>query len=522
MRAGQTIARAGSSFATWILAAFLFLSPVCSVLIASQSQEIEGLLNDLLLSFSDDQRCVAARRLGKLKEKRAVPLLIKFLNHADNKVRTASAEALGEIGDSSAVEPLLAATNAPLEVRRQIILALGNLKDSRAVPFLTGCLADQDVLLTLIATTALSRLGSSAVDPLLVCLTNINPQVRYGAAAALGKIGDKRALNPLIAHLQDEVESVTWSSARALGDIGDDAAVRPLVRCLEVYDRQLRGDAARSLEKLHYKPATPSAEVTYLLALGKITVESQLSKAGLEPLLDRLEASDGLNDLGVVKALGTLADPAATAPLLFYLERINRRNHDHLSKIDELRLTTEWALTRIGPPAVQELLNHLITGDSRTRSSIVRALGNIGDPSVTNALVAALPDWDVGPTIYSTLVLFHWQPRSEREVLYQKIYRRDTAGLEEDWFQTKRVLLEDIKLGHVEHSIRTFIAIGKEEGITDLTQVLQNHGNKQLAEAYLNCGHPKLRQAAERWAAEHSYTIYTNPGNPGTKWGSWH
>jgi HEAT repeat protein len=47
-------------------------------------------------------------------------------------------------------------------------------------------------------------------------------------AAALGEIGDNRAVEPLISHLKDSDSYVRYETAQALGMIGDMRALQPL------------------------------------------------------------------------------------------------------------------------------------------------------------------------------------------------------------------------------------------------------------------------------------------------------
>lgn len=70
------------------------------------------------------------------------------------------------------------------------------------------------------AARALGAIGSTAaVEPLLQALRSANRDVRRNAALALGRIRDPRATDPLIAALRDEDALVREQAARALGRI---------------------------------------------------------------------------------------------------------------------------------------------------------------------------------------------------------------------------------------------------------------------------------------------------------------
>jgi len=71
--------------------------------------------------------------------------------------------------------------------------------------------------------------------------------VRWSAAWALEKIGDRRAVPALIAALQGADDNLRSSAARGLGRIGDPRAVEPLVVALSDVDSHVRRDAAAAL-----------------------------------------------------------------------------------------------------------------------------------------------------------------------------------------------------------------------------------------------------------------------------------
>src|SRR5262249_33521821 len=82
---------------------------------------------------------------GAAKAASTAPLLAKFLENADAKVRSAASAALGNIGGSAArdvVTPLLAAKK--LETRRAAIATVGLLKDKSALPKLLELAAKPD------------------------------------------------------------------------------------------------------------------------------------------------------------------------------------------------------------------------------------------------------------------------------------------------------------------------------------------------------------------------------------------
>jgi HEAT repeats len=159
---------------------------------------------------------VAVRMLG-LCGKRAVPELLQV---ARAGVYEISAEkALGEVG-KPAVDPLLAALKDKSEdVRKSSAVALGYIGDSRAMGPLVNRLRDteESVLVRFVASRALGKLGKPAVKPLLKLLKNSKePYVRSQATQALGLTGAPEAVEILEKLLSDKDKDVVRQARHAL------------------------------------------------------------------------------------------------------------------------------------------------------------------------------------------------------------------------------------------------------------------------------------------------------------------
>lgn len=126
----------------------------------------------------------------ELKTEEDVNGLIEALDYPDDQnVRLAAASALGKIGDSRAVAPLIDALGDQDGVQEVAALALGEIGDKRAVDALINTLGDG------------------------------NWEVRSSEAKALGKIGDDQALHPLVNLLGDKSEIVRWHAVQSLETI---------------------------------------------------------------------------------------------------------------------------------------------------------------------------------------------------------------------------------------------------------------------------------------------------------------
>jgi HEAT repeat protein len=123
----------------------------------------------------------------QLKSRGDVDGLIEALGYQDDhNIRLAAATALGRIGDSRAVDPLVSALEDQPRVREVAAMALGEIGDHRAV------------------------------DSLIVALEDADWEIRSTIAKALGKIGDPRAAKSLVNLLGDKSENVRWYASQAL------------------------------------------------------------------------------------------------------------------------------------------------------------------------------------------------------------------------------------------------------------------------------------------------------------------
>lgn len=165
---------------------------------------------------ADGAPVAAAPDVRMLATKKDGHGLIKALAYErDPNVREAAANALGDLGDHAAIEPLIDLLNEPWSI--------------------SGGPHDAGV-------RALTKIGSAAVEPLIAALKNAkrssNPMMdpdqnlRIGCVRALGMIGDPRAIDALLKALSDNIPIVRSSSAQALEEIGD-SAVLPLIELLE-------------------------------------------------------------------------------------------------------------------------------------------------------------------------------------------------------------------------------------------------------------------------------------------------
>src|SRR5215213_6547685 len=119
-------------------------------------------------------------------------------------------------------------------VRGEAARALGKLGDRAAVPVLLPLLQDSSWYVRDSSLLALREIGDPAAGAaLLPLLESPDPYARAQAASSLGILRHEPAVGRLIRGLGDEEETVRRSSAAALGEIKALAAVDPLSALLK-------------------------------------------------------------------------------------------------------------------------------------------------------------------------------------------------------------------------------------------------------------------------------------------------
>lgn len=175
-------------------------------------------------------------------------------------LRQYAVRALGEIGYSEAIEPLIAGCKADEEMRPSIIGALGAMKDTRALEPLVALLTNSDNNIRVWVVNALAELGSRrAIEPLRSLLYGDDGQVDFNVLHALCRLGDQSQYDLLIEMLQTASADERYTLIQHVGELGDPRSVNVLSVLLETEeDHDNRAELARALEKLGDPCALPS------------------------------------------------------------------------------------------------------------------------------------------------------------------------------------------------------------------------------------------------------------------------
>jgi VWFA-related protein len=202
--------------------------------------------------------------------------LLRDLDDGEPGMRSDAAWDLGFVDDPRARVGLRQALGDKVPaVRRAAVEGLARLRDADSIPAIIERLGDRDHQVREAAAAGLDEFGPAAVDPLAQAVSAAAAVRRpgdaaLGAAAALGRIGDDRAVDPLAALARSRSDEGRTAAVAALASLGLAAGLTPLREALADESPVVRkaalegvasiaGNAARSLIEDHLKHETDPA-----------------------------------------------------------------------------------------------------------------------------------------------------------------------------------------------------------------------------------------------------------------------
>lgn len=183
--------------------------------------DVKALLSELLCG--DDQRAELAALTLAQQGQAALPELYKLLESPNPDQRWWAVRTIAECEPTEqTTRRLLAALeDDSSEVRQAAALALGHRPDAQATPALIHALADPDPLVASLAGNALSLLKAQAVPALMAALDKTaNPAARREIVRALAEIGDPRAIPALMRTLESDSALLKYWAEHGLEKLG--------------------------------------------------------------------------------------------------------------------------------------------------------------------------------------------------------------------------------------------------------------------------------------------------------------
>jgi HEAT repeat protein len=304
---------------------------------------ISEVLRKIRLEHSNPSVLSSAMRVISMSNEDVTDILTEFLHDKDKDLRIYAAQMLGEKNSTSVVEALIGALDDPNpNVRYQAIESLGRLKAFQAVEKLSEIALDRDFFTSFPAIDALKAIGDVRASRLILQLID-DEMLAEPVIEALAELGEAEIVPPVI-------ERINSQSGKII------QLVKALGRIAERYDEVL-GDSA------------------YIADL----VAENISNEGLRNLVKSLETAtaDDLNSL--ITVLGWIDTSESRIALTRYL------GHNGARKV------VIEAFVTSGQKVVDLLISQLV-GEPEVKQSAVTALGRIGDPRATEALLPLLKD----------------------------------------------------------------------------------------------------------------------------------
>lgn len=361
--------------------------------------------------------------LGRLTDTKAVESLLGLLKSRDQAMVDHVASSLARIGDRRAVMPLLERLAAAQRPSRRVLESLGRLHDPRAVEPLVRLLDNPDYYVRLASAEALAEIGDvRALDPLQNALKKSETEHEWKdmyplVVKALENMASRAAVPELVSILQGEYASIAADAlqhaplsekrepllallasnraqlgvvGRALASADDPGLIDKALESLHDPDVKLRSDAVEIIARSH------SPERARVLRDVLKDPAERVRRAALDWSLARkdddtvtfmiaaLQDREPTVRCWAATALGNIGDPRAIAPLIAALSDNDARG----------RREAALALSKLkAADAVSPLIALLASEkEEHVRANAAIALGEIGDKRALDVLVGCLGD----------------------------------------------------------------------------------------------------------------------------------
>lgn len=497
----------------------------------------------VLLWFGSLQSC----GLGEDEVQQA----IRNLKTGDPGSRGKAALKLGTLRDSRAVNPLIAALADDSEwVRESAAKALGEIRPPEAVAALVTCFLKEKSLRVRSAlwNDALRSYQSITLpDNVFTALRDSDPGVREKAASLLGLAPDSRAVQASIAALEDKEDGVRLEAVIALGKSKAPEALEPLISALgDCCSDRVRRAAIEALGKLGDQRAADPILISMLQRKGidygggvhRAASEALKSLGAPQTLLKLAQAARSPEGSKRLIAVGALAG-SFDGPIVTDVMKAALEDNDPGVR----RCAYEYFLDRDSRVEVSVLLRALKDRDAHNRIHAVQRSDQLMEPASIPSLLALLgdkfiPQGSAYPVSkYADLALRRMGPAAVT-TLFASLENPGKPGLREAVIAIL-ASIEDPKVDSYFRDIlqkndsesRSIVGFGYKfyirNSLAEAEPVLIDHlsrsNDSDMAYVLLNCGNPRLRQAAENWARARGYKIEkqaTSLGYQDARWGS--
>lgn len=385
-----------------------------------------------------DVRKFAVDILGTIGDTRALTSISLRLDDPNENVVCSAAEALGSLASNDAIDQLLAAYEAKVYARPQIVEALGRIADVRALPLLVEAIHSSDQIVVFTAVEAMGNMRSRRVEPhLRELLVRGDEALQEAAINSLVKVAhsvDHSVLDNLpVALVQTCLTKAIRSGDKntklfALAELRQwegPAIVAVLIEALDDPDEEVMSNAREAL--------------------------SQLATSASDRIADALENAPARLACNLLDTIG------ATGNSRFVQDVARLVGHAD----ESVREKVAFILGKIGDQSVTSFLIGLARDPvGHVRSAALKALGWTGAEKAIDCLFAALDDPypDVRQAALGALVLSGGQDAIRRfrtDLNHQNPRRQILAAQALGWIGEEAVIEPLVEaLRHPEWEVR--------------------------------------------------------------------
>jgi HEAT repeat protein len=217
----------------------------------------EEVIDDLFALLKTDRRKLlesVAATFQRMDKEVIVPRLCRNLGKFDEHVSFWIRRTLIHFANEARSEILKLLNSKSDEIRRQAILAIGQIGVSENTEVIVHHLKDEYWPARIAAAETLGELGEiSAVIPLMEALDDDDEDLATAAIIALGKIGDAKAVPGLISTLQRESWTLKFQAIKILGELRAQRAFLDLIKLLDEDTLDLKPHIIRAIAKTNHQ-----------------------------------------------------------------------------------------------------------------------------------------------------------------------------------------------------------------------------------------------------------------------------
>lgn len=194
------------------------------------------------------KKALAAKRLGELRSKKSVDILLSELNITNSDVKYNILLALAKIGEEKAfIEAFENIDSAVILSERSLIEIVDSFEGDKDKIYKRMVNYDNSFIASVFIKSVGNSKNTSLSFDISKYLSSENKELRIASVKALGNIGDKTYLDTIIKLLEDTEWEVRAVTAKALGNFTDNKILMPLAKSLSDSEWYVRFNAATSI-----------------------------------------------------------------------------------------------------------------------------------------------------------------------------------------------------------------------------------------------------------------------------------